>query len=292
MSRLLQRLWKSLTILALVAVVFVGIGAWTFGSTFCSSANRPILVPSDLAVQSVTFPSDSGATIHGWLVTPPTNHGVVILQHGIRGNRRDMLSRARFLSKAGYAVLLYDFQGHGESIAKQITLGYLESRDSEAAVAFVKKEFPGKPIGVIGVSLGAAAAVLPKQPLGVQALVLEIMFPNIIEATKDRMEIRLGPMGRWVSPLLTWQIPIRIGCTVDDLCPIERVAKITTPKLFLVGTQDMDTKFSESQAIFEHAAEPKIFVPFEGAHHQDLHALDQKRYEQLVLKFLSENLKQ
>lgn len=292
MTTFFKRLWKPLAILAIVFLLLIGYTAWQFGGSFCMSANRTVALPSDLAVEPVTFPSESGSTVHGWLVTPPTNHGVVILQHGLRGNRRDMLGRAQFLSRAGYAVLLYDFQGHGESLGKIITLGYLESRDSTAAVAFVKKQFPGKPVAVIGVSLGAAAAVLPQHPLDVQAMVLEIMYPTVIEATKDRMEIRLGPWGRYISPLLTCQVPLRLGCSTSDLCPIDHVGKITVPKLFLAGTEDQDTKFAESQAIFKQAAEPKTFVAFQGARHQDLHAIARDRYEQLVLKFLGDNLKQ
>ncbi len=291
MSRFLQRRGKFLAALFLAGLVAAAGLIWFVGGKLCASANRAVPMVDNLAVEAVTFPSLSGATIHGWLVTPPTNHGVVILQHGVRGDRRSMVPRAQFLSQAGYAVLLFDFQAHGESIAKTITLGYLESRDSQAALVFVKKRFPGEPDGVIGVSLGAAAAALADPPLDVQALVLEIMYPTIVDATKDRMERRLGSAARWFSPLLTGQIKYRIGCTPDDLRPIEHVGKITAPKLFLAGTADLDTKFSEAQAIFARAAEPKTFVAFDPAGHQDLHNFNRERYEKLILNFLGEHLK-
>ena len=286
-----QRRWKLLSKIALALLVLVLMGSWIAGGVLCSSANHTVTALTDLAVEQITFPSASGATIHGWLVTPPTNHGVVILQHGVRGDRNQMVGRARFLSQAGYAALLYDFQAHGESTGKKITFGYLESRDAQAAVAFVKNRFPGQPVAVIGVSLGAAAAALATPPLEVNALVLESMYPTIIEATKDRIEIRFGPPGRLLSPLLTSQIKLRTDCSPDDLRPISRVAGITTPKLFLAGTADRDTKFSEAQAIFTQAAEPKTFVPFEDARHEDLHAFAPDRYEKLILDYLEKHLK-
>jgi alpha-beta hydrolase superfamily lysophospholipase len=172
-----------------------------------------------------------------------------------------------------------------------ITFGFLESRDSQAAVEFVEKHFPGKPIGIIGISLGAAAAVLADPPLDVRAMVLEMMYPTIEEATKDRIEMRLGPPGRILSPLLTAQIPRRAGCQPEELRPIIQVAKIFVPKLFLAGTEDRDTKFSESQAIFAAAAEPKQFLPFEGACHEDLHDFAPGQYEKTVLEFLDSHLK-
>lgn len=278
---------------AILTLVLVGgLGAsWVVGGNLCAPCNHPVAVPADLAVESVTFPSKSGATIHGWLLGSETNRAVVILQHGIHGSRAELVGRARFLSDAGYAVLMFDFQGHGESIGSQITFGHLESRDSQAAVAFAKARFPGKPIGVIGLSLGAAAAALTQPPLDVQALVLEMMYPTVVEATKDRIAMRFGPPGRLLSPLLTAQLKWRIGCTTDDLRPIVNVEKITAPKLFIAGAEDHDTTLAESKKIFARAAEPKTFAPFEGARHQDLLAFAPEQYKKTILEFLETHLK-
>ena len=290
MIKFLQRRWKWLAAMMVFFLAFVVAGAWIAGSVLCAPSHRAIPVPADLAVEPVSFPSTSGATLRGWLVAGVTNRGVVILQHGVRANRLEMLGRARLFSRAGYTVLLYDFQAHGESTGKKITFGFLESRDAQAAVAFVKQKFPGRPLAVVGVSLGAAAAVLAQPPLEVQALVLEMMYPTIVEATKDRFEMHLGPLDRCLSPLLTAQLKLRIGVGVEDLRPITQVAQITAPKLFLAGTEDKHTKFSEAEAIFRQAAEPKSFAPFQGAHHEDLIRFDPVQYQKVVLKFLEEHL--
>ncbi|HTL72451.1 MAG TPA: alpha/beta hydrolase [bacterium] len=275
----------------LAALALGLIVSWVEGGRLCASTNHPVALPKDLAVQPVTFSSASGANISGWIAEGATNRGVVILQHGVRSDKSTMVARAKFLTQAGYAVLMFDFQAHGESPGEKITFGYLESRDSEAAVEFAKNRFPNKPVGIIGISLGAAATVLANPPLDVQALVLEMMYPTIEEATKDRIEMRLGSPGRLLSPLLTTQIPLRAGCKPEELRPIIQVAKISVPKLFLAGTADQDTKFSESQAIFAAAAEPKQFLPFEGARHQDLHDFAPTQYEKAVLEFLDAHLK-
>ena len=276
----------------LLAAFFLGIfAAWIVGGLLCASANHSVALPKNLAVEPVTFPSKSGATISGWLVQGATNRGIVILQHGVRADKSTLVERAKFLSQAGYTVLMFDFQAHGESLGHVITLGFLESRDSRAAVEFAKKRFPGKPIGVIGVSLGAAAAALANPPLDVQALVLEMMYPTVEEATKDRIEMRLGRLGRCLSPLLTTQIPFRAGCNAEDLSPIRAVAKITASKLFLAGTADRETKFSEAEAIFSNAAEPKTFRAFDGAQHEDLNHFAPEQYQKIVLDFLETHLK-
>jgi alpha-beta hydrolase superfamily lysophospholipase len=291
MIQFLKRKRKLICCLLFAGLFLILAVSWIFGSVYSAGCNHPVPLPQNLVVEQVAFPSKSGAIIHGWLVASEKNRGVVILQHGLHADKSTLVERARFLSHAGYTVLLFDFQAQGESIGKQITFGFLESRDSQAAVEFAKKRFPGKPIGVIGVSLGAAAEALANPPLDVQAMVFESMYPTIVEATKDRIEIRLGSLSRYLSPLLTGQIKLRGVCAPDDLRPIVAVSKITVPKLFLAGTADRETKFSEAKEIFANAAEPKMLVPFDGARHQDLLDFAPDHYKKIVLTFLDKNLK-
>ena len=286
-----QRLRNKLLAGGLSGLLLGLLAAWIVGGILCLPANHPVTAPKDLPLESVTFPSTSGTTIHGWLLSAATNYGVIVLQHGVRADRSTLVDRAKLFSQAGYAVLLFDFQAHGESRGNVITFGYLESRDAQAAVKYAKVRFPGQPVAVVGVSLGAAAAVLANPALDVQALVLEMMYPDIVTATKDRIEMRLGRPGRLLSPLLTCQIKLRTGCSPNELRPIDRVGKLTVPKLFLAGTEDHDTKFAEAQEIFAQAAEPKQFVPFNGARHVDLYACAPDQYHKLVLEFLADHLK-
>jgi alpha-beta hydrolase superfamily lysophospholipase len=291
MSGFFRRRWRWIVGFAVTFSVLGLIISWKVGSALCAPHNHPVALPKDLAVEQVSFPSDSGATIHGWLIASETNRAIVILQHGVRGSKSSLVERARFLSEAGYGVLMFDFQAHGESIGSHITFGYLESRDSQAAVTFIKNRFPGKPIGILGLSLGAAAAALAKPPLDAQAMVFEMMYPTIVDATKDRIEMRLGPLGRFFSPFLTAQLQPRIGCNLDDLRPIVSVETISVPKLFIAGTADRNTKLKESQEIYAHAAAPKSFASFDGAQHEDLLKFNPEKYKQIVLEFLNANLK-
>ena len=274
------RRWKIFGALFIAAFVLGVIFVWSMGSILVAPSNRPIgNPPPSLHAQPVEFSSASGATIHGWLVAGQPGKGVVILMHGVHANRLSLVARAEFLSRAGYSVLLFDFQGHGESIAKTITFGFLESRDATAAVDFVRRKFPGERIGVIGVSLGGVSALLAEPPLPVSALGLESSYPTIYQAIEDRMALRFGFLGRLATPLLTCQLKPRLGIGPDDLKPIERAAKITIPKLFIAGTADRDTTRPESQALFDAAAEPKQLWLLDGAAHVDMHAFAKAEYE-------------
>jgi len=212
------------------------------------------------------------------------------LMHGIRANRLQLVDHAEFLFQAGYSVLLFDFQAHGESTGKHITAGYLESRDATAAVNFIHQKFPGKKICADGFSMGGAAAVLAKPPLRVNAMILQSVYPTIYQAVTDRLESRFGWFGKFGTPFLTWQLKPRLGFGADDLCPIQQVGKITVPKFFIAGTADHDTRLAESQALFDAAAEPKQLWLVNGAAHVDMLAFAKAEYEKRILDFLAKSL--
>ena len=248
--------------------------------------------PELVGAEAVAFPSRSGTTLHGWWV-PAANGGVgtVVLMHGVRGNRLQMLSRAKMLCRNGFSVLLFDFQAHGESPGRRITFGKLEGLDAAAAVQYARGRQPGNRIGVIGTSLGGAAALLGPEPLAVNALVLEAVYPNIDAALANRLRVNLGSVaGPLITPALARLfkvfLPSLIGVAPDDLRPIDRIATAGVPVLIASGTADTYTPLSEAHSLFTRAAEPKQFWAVEGAGHVDFESYNAAQYWSVVLAFL------
>src|SRR5258705_1849233 len=218
--------------------------------------------------------------------------GAIILMHGVRSNRLSMLDRARFLSRAGYSVLLFDFQAHGESKGDHITLGYLESKDTQAAVRFVRENAPGEKIGILGVSMGGAATLLASPPLNVNAIVLEMVYPTIDQAVSNRLTLRLGGWAACLRPLLTGQLRPRLGFDSGALRPIDHVGSISAAKLFIAGADDQHTTVAESQQMYAAASNPKELWILKGAAHVDLHQVGKPEYERRVLEFFHAHLRQ
>jgi fermentation-respiration switch protein FrsA (DUF1100 family) len=203
-----------------------------------------------------------------------------------------MVDRAAFLHRAGYSLLLFDAQAHGESPGQQITFGYLESLDTRAAVSFLRAEVPAERIGYLGVSQGGAAALIGDTPLAVQALILEAVYPTLREAVSNRIRIRLGPLAPLLAPLLLAQIQPRLGVDPDSIAPIEGIRHILAPLLLIAGERDRHTLLTESERLFEAAPEPKTLWVVPGAAHVDFHRFDPARYEQRILDFLARTLGQ
>jgi fermentation-respiration switch protein FrsA (DUF1100 family) len=277
-------------ILILAAIPAAGI--WVVGSIASAPQNHAMgALPPDLVGEDVSF---GDGPVRGWFIPGPEDaprDAVVILMHGVRADRASMLGRAQFLRAAGYGVLLFDFQAHGESAGEAITFGYRESRNAVDAVAFARGRRPSAKIAVIGISMGGAAALLATPPLPIDALVLEAVYPTIEDAIGDRFALRLGDWSRVLTPLLTWQFEPRLGFGVAQLRPIEAIGRVAAPKLVIAGTADRHTRLAESEALYAAAAQPKEFWVIAGAAHIDFHAFAGAPYEARVLDFLARTLR-
>ena len=244
----------------------------------------------ELRADAVVLRSDR-ATLRGRFVAGRPTAGAVLLLHGVGASRRALLGRARFLAAAGHSVLLVDFRGHGESSAARCTWGAHESGDVRAAIAFLREAVPSERIGVIGISMGGAAALLGPGPLPADALVLESVYPTISDAVNGRLTAWLGALGQALTrPVLAWVFP-REGVTIDDLRPIDRIHEQHTPLLVLAGGADRYTSVQEARELFARAREPKELWVVEGAAHVDLHAFAPAEYERRVGEFLARHLR-
>jgi len=286
---------KSRRLLRISAVAGVAAGAaglWILGSILSAPANRAVgLPPESLPVEAITFPSESGSVIGAWWIRGAPGCGAVVLAHSVRSDRRELVDRARFLHRAGYSLLLFDAQAHGESPGERITFGYLEARDARAAVSWVRSRWPAESIGYLGVSQGGAAALLGSAPLPVRALVLEAVYPTLREAVVARLAIRLGPLAELLAPLLLVQVAPRLGVDPDSVAPIEGIRQVTAPLLLIAGERDRHTPLAQSRRLFEAAPAPKTFWVVRGAEHVDFHRVDPLAYEHRVVEFLDATLR-
>ena len=201
-----------------------------------------------------------------------------------------MLERARFLYQAGYSVVLIDLQAHGESPGNIITVGHLEQHDVRAAVEYAKIQHPGENVAVLGVSLGGASAVLAS-PLGINAMILEAVYPDIETAIHNRTSMRLGIFGWFPAEVLLAQLPLRLGISSSDLRPVDRIDKVECPILIISGTEDLHTTVKDTGHLFNAALPPKELWLVSNVAHVDIYRAKSREYESRVLKFLGQNLK-
>ncbi len=259
---------------------------WIAGTQLAAGVNSPIpAIPAELSAEAVEFDG-----VHGWFNGASNSSSCVLLLHGVRSDRTSMISRSIFMEKIGFSSLLIDLQAHGETFGEKITFGYRESENANAAVNYLKKIRGCKKVAAIGISLGGAASLLGAAPLNVDALVLEAVYPTVEEAITNRLAIRIGKLAPVVAPLFYYQIPLRLGVSLDALKPVNAIKNIHSPVFVIGGSEDRHTKLKETQRLYDSAPALKELWIIQGASHQDFHRFAGDIYEQSVSSFLRKYL--
>src|SRR5262249_36241551 len=86
--------------------------------------------------ENITLTTVDGLKIAAWYIASQ-NSASVIMVHGYKGDRDEMLNEAAMLHKHGYGSILIDLRGHGNSEGEQLTFGFYEVRDLDAAYHYL-----------------------------------------------------------------------------------------------------------------------------------------------------------
>src|SRR5256712_10717788 len=102
-------------------------------------ASDPV-APKGLQVEDFRFKARADSELAqttgelaGWTIYTVHGAPAVVLVHGFKTSREEMLPWARFIHEAGYNVLLFDTRGCGKSGGPTLGLGATEPRDISLA---------------------------------------------------------------------------------------------------------------------------------------------------------------
>ncbi len=280
--------------LAVAFFFFLSVGlllSWfVAGKLIAPMPSKTEISTSKLPISAFTITSQDDVSLSGWHVLSSEAKGVVVLVHGIRASKSNMIDRAELLYNAGYSTVMIDLRAHGESGGERITVGHLEQHDVRAAVGFAKAKHPGEPVGLIGVSLGGASAVLAS-PLDIDAAVLESVFSDIRLAVHNRVAARLGPLSWVPAEILLFQLKPRLGVPVSELRPIDNISQMACPVFIISGKADANTTAAEAEALFSKAPQPKKLWLIDYLGHDDIYAALPVEYAYRVVAFLNSNMR-
>lgn len=248
--------------------------------------------------ESVIFhPRKDWLKIAAWYLPNPDVKRGIILVHGRNASKQNAISGkmpklAAELYREGFAVMMIDLRGHGESEGKRYTFGEHERRDVLGAVDFLlEKGFQPGNIAALGISLGSAAAVgAAAQETAIGALALESTFADLIDLVEPNWvaESRL-PMFFLAGAYIMWQL--FYGFDLKKVKPVEDIKKVP-PRPILIMHSKSDEKIE-----IEHAYRMKEAVPsaqlvvFEGCDHGELFRDAPEKYLDALIPFLKENWK-
>lgn len=279
----------SLLVVALAFSLFLGI-------VYSSPKNRPVgSPPSHWSAKTIVLQDTlpDSPKLKAWFVSPTQQKNrCILLLHGIKSHKKDLIPIAEYFRMAGYGVFLLDFRGHGESDPTPVTLGFREADDARLAVNWLRTNSECQKIAIWGQSMGGAAAVLAQPALNVDLIMLDSTYASIELAIKHRLLTMVGsPLNELMAPLLEWQLPLRLNIDKKQLRPVDAIQTIHVPLLILYGTNDRSAYPEEAQSLYQQAGSKiKAIWASESASHGQTHRLHHKEYERITLDFLAKHL--
>ncbi|MNM87705.1 2-succinyl-6-hydroxy-2,4-cyclohexadiene-1-carboxylate synthase [compost metagenome] len=238
-----------------------------------------------LEYRDVTLTTSDGVKLAAWWL--PAKEGVplkgtVLHLHGNGGNMAWHLGGAFWLPKQGYQVLMLDYRGYGRSRgAPSLPAVY---RDVDAAFAWLDKapEVQGKPLVLLGQSLGGALAVhyLADHPQRIRQL-HGLVLDGVPASYRDVARYTLD--NAW----LTWPLQVPLSWLVPDGdSAIRAMPRLSgAPVLFFHSIDDTIVPLENGLSLYKAANPPKVFQLTRGNH---VETFGDPTWREVMLRFLDD----
>lgn len=255
-------------------------------------AAEEVLPPSVAAsYETLRLRTADGQNLGAWYAPGRDDAPSVLLLHGNGGSRWNCLARAELVREAGASVLLVSLRAHGDSSGEYNDVGFGARRDVIAAVDELRRRRPGRPLVVLGTSMGAAAALFAAGELGhrVDAYVLESPYRDLRTAVWNRVDDALPPGLNWLAYAGLLAVSPVVIPHLDRVSPCEAAVDVPAdvPVLILAGSADRRARPDEARAVADRLKGHATLLVFEGAGHLLMMHADPPRYRRAVLDALA-----
>jgi hypothetical protein len=203
--------------------------------------------------QEVVLTTSDGEKLIAWHVPPRGDKPVVIYFHGNAEIVAWGAWRHRATIADGTGLIALNFRGYGGSTGTPTEDGL--HRDAQAAYAFAAERYPQHRIVLWAQSLGTGVAVRLASEKPVGKLILEAPYSSAVDVA---------------ASLFPW-VPVR-WLMKDHLRSDQWIGAVHVPLLIMHGALDDVIPIRFGERLFALANEPKRFIRFDKAGHNDLDA--------------------
>lgn len=286
--------------ITLAIVFFAFLGLLVVGGFILSRVLNPLQAGETIdptqflgSTVSLEFQGPDGLTRTGWFFPGLRNAPLVVLCHGYKSSRSEILTLANSLQQHRYNVYVFNFAGHGDSPVAYTTLGLQETDELRAALRMLteRTDFDRERIGLWGYSLGAyailrVAAEFPQ----VKAVVLDSVYPSPTALLRRELSLLGADALPLLAPVTVVEFTIfarGYGGSPDVGPDLSRLTSI--PKLFIAG-DDTPNLAQMTQDLHARAPGPKQLVVLPRTNPASLIEGERRNYENLVITFFLRNL--
>jgi len=220
-------------------------------------------------------------------------HGTLVLLHGRKGRKEDLLPVAERFCAVGFRCLLPDLPGHGDSPVGAVFYGAAASEGEIASrllreVADREGFLPGA-TGVWGMSMGGAFAVrtVSSAPEQWDCLVIVSSFDSLDEVIREQSDSRAGIFGAAFAGGIGWALRTFHGFDPELAAPAAWAEGIEVPVLVAHGTSDPLFPLERGLNLFRAMkSSQKKWVEVDGGNHDNVLVTEMPLYAGMASWFL------
>lgn len=261
------------------------------------SKRKPLAVWPDqykLAYENIYFTTADHIQIKGWFIPNADSEKTIILMHGWGMNRGDIFKNTYFLCDLGFNLLYFDFRALGESDGKTSSIGYLEVKDLDAAIDYLKQTRPQacKKIGLYGLSMGAMVAICEAaKNKEISCVVAEASYYSFRRVVSRWAWVHHKVPYFPLLPIILHYIRKYLGINPEHYSPKYNITKIAPRPVFIIhGRYDNLVPAAQAKMLFKRAGEPKEIWLVPGAKHNKCAEVGGYEYKERLSDFFKKNL--
>ena len=251
------------------------------------------LSPADFALQyrDVVSQSSDGNDIHSWYI-PSQNGAVVILLHGFKSNREELLEEAAILANHDYGVLVASVRSHDVNEGELIAFGLKEMPDINAWVNFLQEQESVEKIGMLGNSLGGSMAIqYAAENENIAAVVAHSAFSSMRDTINTSVEYFTDLPAFPFASLIRFWAEQEIEGDIDDIDAKKWIGSLSPrPILLMHSVSDIAISPESGEQLFAAAAEPKELWQVDGVEHASFDTQLPEEFEIRVVRFFDRYL--
>ena len=242
-----------------------------------------------LPFEPVTILSQDGLRLYGRYYHVRDGAPLQIQMHGYRGDAlRDFCGGHKLAREAGLNTLVVDQRAHGKSGGQTICFGVKERYDCLAWAEYAAGRWPGVPISLAGISMGAATVLMASDlplPEEVKGVIADCGYSSP-RAIIKKVCWDLPRYMRLMYPFLSLSAELFGRFDPDSGSALGAVANTTLPILLIHGEADGFVPCDMSRELAAGCASPVQLEIFPGAGHGGSYLADPQRYGRIVRDFL------
>ena len=222
----------------------------------------PTETPADynLPYDDVTVINSDGMKLAGWYI-PSENGAVIIMQHGYKSMRGELLNEAEMMHRHGYGALITSIRAHDYSEGELITLGFYEVQDMEAWYQYLltRDDIDPEKIGILGNSYGGMLSIqYASQNPNIKAVVANSAFSSMSDTVSTSVKHFTGLPEFPFVPLIVFWAQVDTGIKIEEIDATKWIPLIGPRPVFLMqGGADTVISPDSGQRLYDAAKEPR-----------------------------------